>query len=52
MISMTCDQRAKPLVSLGEGFVSFPGALQPIAKSHSERQTQRFAGFLNAAGSK
>ena len=24
----------------------------PIAKSHSERQTQRLAGFLNAAASK
>ena len=24
------------------------GGLQPIAKSQSERQTQRFAGFLNA----
>ena len=28
------------------------GALHPIAKSQSERQTQRFAGFLNAAAVK
>ncbi len=28
------------------------GAAQPISKSHSERQRQRFAGFLNDAGSK
>jgi hypothetical protein len=28
------------------------GGLHPIAKSQRERQTQRFVGFLNAAGSK
>ena len=27
-------------------------APHPVAKSHSERQTQRFAGFLKARGSK
>ena len=44
-----CPQGRSSIDELRTALYSAP---HPVAKSHSERQTQRFAGFLNARGSK